>query len=112
MKKGIAFLTALSLTLTFSVTALAGETSEGVMTHDEYVAAELETEVTVETYVQAKQSWWEDKATVYSQNEDGAYFLYNMACSEEVYEKLVPGTKIKVTGYKAEWSGEDRKSVV
>jgi len=106
MKKGIAFLTALSLTLTFSVTALAGETSEGVMTHDEYVAAELETEVTVETYVQAKQSWLEDKATVYSQNEDGAYFLYNMACSEEDYEKLVPGTKIKVTGYKAEWSGE------
>lgn len=106
MKKGIAFLTALSLTLTFSVTALAGETSEGVMTHDEYVAAELETEVTVETYVQAKQSWWEDKATVYSQNEDGAYFLYNMACSDEDYEKLVPGTKIKVTGYKAEWSGE------
>lgn len=106
MKKGIAFLTALSLTLTFSVTALAGETSEGVMTHEEYVAAELETEVTVETYVQAKQSWWEDKATVYSQNEDGAYFLYNMACSEEDYEKLVPGTKIKVTGYKAEWSGE------
>ena len=25
---------------------------------------------------------------------------------EEEYEKLVPGTKIKVTGYKAEWSGE------
>ena len=29
-----------------------------------------------------------------------------MPCSEEEYEKLVPGTKIKVTGYKAEWSGE------
>ena len=29
-----------------------------------------------------------------------------MACSEEDYEKLTPGTKIKVTGYKAEWSGE------
>ena len=106
MKKGIAFVTALSLTLAVSGTALAAETTEGVMTHAEYVAAELETEVTVETYVQAKQSWWEDKATVYSQNEDGAYFLYNMACSEEDYEKLVPGTKIKVTGYKAEWSGE------
>ena len=25
---------------------------------------------------------------------------------EEDYEKLVPGTKIKVTGYKSEWSGE------
>ena len=60
----------------------------------------------VETYVQAKQSWWEDKATLYTQDHDGAYFIYEMACSEEDYEKLTPGTKIKVTGYKAEWSGE------
>ena len=44
--------------------------SEGVMTYAEYVAAELESQVTVETYVQAKQSWWEDKATVYSQDKD------------------------------------------
>ena len=80
--------------------------SEGVMTYEEYAAAELDTEVVVETYVQAKQSWWEDKATVYTQDENGAYFLYNMACSEEDYEKLTPGTKIKVTGYKSEWAGE------
>ena len=80
--------------------------SEGVMTYADYVAAELDTEVIVETYVQAKQSWWENKATVYTQDKDGAYFLYEMACSEEDYAKLVPGTKIKVTGYKAEWAGE------
>ena len=80
--------------------------SEGVMTYAEYIAAELDTEVVIETYVQAKQSWWEDKATVYTQDKDGAYFLYNMACSAEDYEKLVPGAKIKVTGYKSEWSGE------
>ena len=80
--------------------------SEGVMTYEEYAAAELDTEVVVETYVQAKQSWWEDKATVYTQDKDGAYFLYELACSEEDYEKLVPGTKIKVTGYKGEWAGE------
>ena len=79
---------------------------EGVMTHAEYVAAELDSQVVIETYVQAKQSWWEDKATVYTQDKDGAYFLYNMACSEADYEKLTPGTKIKVTGYKSEWSGE------
>lgn len=84
----------------------ADSQTAGVMTYAEYVAAPLDSEVVVETYVQAKQSWWEDKATVYSQDEDGAYFLYNMACSEEDYEKLTPGTKIKVTGYKAEWSGE------
>ena len=80
--------------------------SEGVMTYAEYIAAELDTEVVIETYVQAKQSWWEDKATVYTQDKDGAYFLYNMACSAEDYEKLVPGAKIKVTGFKSEWSGE------
>lgn len=80
--------------------------SEGVMTYDEYMAAELESEVVIETYVQAKQSWWEDKATLYTQDEDGAYFIYNMTCSEEDYAKLVPGSKIKVTGYKTEWSGE------
>ena len=83
------------------------ETAEvAVMTYEEYAAAEIDTEVTVETYVQAKQSWWEDKATVYTQDENGAYFLYEMACSEEDYAKLVPGTKIRVNGYKAEWSGE------
>lgn len=80
--------------------------SEGVMTYEEYMAAELESEVVIETYVQAKQSWWENKATLYTQDEDGAYFIYNMTCSEEDYEKLVPGTKIKVTGYKTEWAGE------
>lgn len=80
--------------------------SEGVMTYEEYAAAELDTEVVIEAYVQAKQSWWEDKATVYAQDQDGAYFLYEMACSEEDYAKLEAGTKIKVTGYKAEWAGE------
>ncbi len=93
-------------TATAAVTADVDVKSEGVMTHAEYTAAALDTEVVIETYVQAKQSWWEDKATVYTQDRDGAYFIYNMACSAEDYEKLVPGTKIKVTGYKAEWSGE------
>ncbi|MBQ7775748.1 MAG: hypothetical protein IJ379_07480 [Lachnospiraceae bacterium] len=77
-----------------------------VMSHDEYVAAELDSPVVVETYVQAKQSWWENKATIYTQAEDGAYFLYELPCSEEDYAKLTQGTKIRVSGYKAEWSGE------
>ena len=80
--------------------------SEGVMTYAEYAAAALDTEVVVETYVQAKQSWWENKATIYTQDKDGAYFIYEMACSEEDYAKLTPGTKIKVTGFKGEWAGE------
>ena len=86
--------------------AVADEKSEGVMTYEEYMAADLDSEVVIEAYVQAKQSWWEDKATLYTQDQDGAYFIYNAVCSEEDYAKLVPGTKIKVTGYKTEWSGE------
>ena len=79
---------------------------KGVMTYDEYVSASLDSEVVIETYVQAKQSWWDNKGTFYTQDKTGGYFLYNMPCSKEEYDKLVPGTKIKVTGYKAEWSGE------
>ena len=79
---------------------------KGVMTYDEYVAAPLDSEVVVETYVQAKQSWWDNKGTFYTQDKEGAYFLYNMPCTQDEYNKLIPGTKIKVTGFKAEWSGE------
>ncbi len=85
---------------------MAEEKSEGVMTYDEYMAAAIDDEVVIEAYVQAKQSWWNDSVTVYAADHDGAYFIYNMACSEEENELLVPGAKIKVTGYKAEWSGE------
>ena len=82
-----------------------------VMSYDEYVAAELDSQVTVETYVQAKQGWWEKDgvgvATFYTQNEDGAFFVYEMPCSEDDYNnKLVKGAKIRVSGTKAEWAGE------
>lgn len=93
-------------TVAETVTTDSADAAAGVMTYEEYMAADLDSQVVIETYVQAKQSWWEDKATVYTQDQDGAYFVYDMACSEEDYEKLVPGTKIRVTGYKAEWSGE------
>ena len=77
-----------------------------VMSYADYAAAEVDSPVCVETYVQAKQSWWEDKATLYTQSPDGAYFIYDMAVSQEDYDKMVPGTMLRVTGYKAEWEGE------
>jgi hypothetical protein len=80
--------------------------SEGTMTYAQYDAAALDSEVTIEAFVQGKQSWWQDQATIYAQDKDGAYFIYNAACSEADYAKLEKGTKIKVKGYKAEWSGE------
>ena len=77
-----------------------------VMTHADYVAAELDSDVVIETYVQNNQSWWDNKVTVYCQSPAGAYFLYELAGSEEDAAKLVPGTKIRVTGVKGEWAGE------
>ena len=124
MKKIIAMLLALVMVLSFA--ACAGQAADptepatepatdpvtdpvvdsGVMTYEEYLAAELDSEVVIETYVQATQSWWDNKITVYCQDEVGAYFLYELACSEEDAAKLVAGTKIRVTGYKGEWAGE------
>ncbi len=80
--------------------------SEGVMTYAEYDAAKTGDDVVIEAYVQATQSWWDNKITVYAQDPDGAYFIYEMACTEENAAKLVKGTKIKVTGKKDEWAGE------
>ena len=124
MKKIIAMLLALVMILSFA--ACAGQSADptepatepatdpvtdpvvesGIMTYEEYLAAELDAEVVIETYVQATQSWWDNKITVYCQDEVGAYFLYELACSEEDAAKLVAGTKIRVTGYKGEWAGE------
>ena len=105
MKRILALVLAATMVLAFAGCG-AEKKGEGVMTYAEYDAAALDTQVTVETYVQGAQSWWDNKATVYTQDKDGGYFLYNMNCSEADYAKLTPGTKIKVTGYKSEWSGE------
>lgn len=136
MKKYLALLLVLALSLSLVLTGCGGDTADDgndqaevtqneentednvdeeqpvdeeapeVMSYEEYMAAEYDTEVTVETYVQAKQSWWEDTATLYTQDEDGAYFIYSAACSEDDYALLEVGTKIRVTGYKSVWSGE------
>ena len=99
MKKFAALLLALVMVLTLAGCAKS-------MTHADYIAADMQSEVVVETYVQATQSWWDNKITAYCQSEDGAYFAYEMACSEEDAAKLVPGTKIKITGVKGAWEGE------
>ena len=113
MKKLFAAMLVLALALSLCAFAMAEEEvplgddkSEGVMTYAEYAAAELETEVTIEAYVQAHQSWWDNQVTVYAADQDGAYFIYNMACSEADAENLIQGQKIKVTGFKTAWSGE------
>ena len=83
-----------------------------VMTYAEYAAAELDTPVVIDCYVQANQGWWFDsdaghgKLTVYAADADGAYFLYELNVAEEDAAKFTPGTKIRVTGYKGMWDGQ------
>ena len=125
MKKMLAILLVLAMVLAFagcskpaetpgaSTGAASEPTSTGTteaktqaMTHKEYMDAKMDATVTVVTYVQATQSWWDNKITAYCQSQDGAYFAYEMACSEEDAAKLVPGTKIEISGVKGEWDGE------
>ena len=79
-----------------------------VMSYDEYMAAAVDDPVTIQAYVQAKQSYYaeQETATVYLQDQDGGYFAYDMKCSQEDYDAMTEGTCIQVSGYKAEWSGE------
>jgi hypothetical protein len=74
------------------------------------MSLDLNSDESIETFVQAKQGWWEKDgvgvATFYTVDTVGGYFLYNMPCSKEDYDKMVPGTHIRVTGWKAEYAGE------
>lgn len=91
---------------TEGTTTVATTEGTAVMTYAEFVAAELDTPVVVESYIQATQGWWDNAIVAYTQNEEGAYFVYKFACSEDEAAKLVPGTKVRITGYKAEYKGE------
>lgn len=106
MKKFLALLLAMTMLVAFAGCETEEALPEGVMTHAEFAAAAMDSEVTVHTYVQAVESWWDGCCQIYAQSKDGAYYIYDYACTEEEAAKLVPGTKIEVTGFKSEWSGE------
>ncbi len=120
MKKLIAFLLVLVMMLCVAACAPAetpddektpGSSSSNVvgsataMTFAEYLAAAEDDAVEVECYVQATQSWWDNKIVIYAQDKDGGYFAYNVACTEEDSAKLVPGTKINIKGFKTFYKG-------
>ena len=85
--------------------------TEDAMSFEDYMAAATDTEVVVQGAIQGKQNYFvkddEGKATIYLQDENGgAYFVYELPCTEKEYELMEIGKKIKVKGYKSEWSGE------
>ena len=78
-----------------------------VMSYEEFIEAALDSPVTVETYVQAKQAWIKDSsaANLYTQNEEGAYFIYKLPMTKKEYKKLKEGQKIRISGRKHQWLG-------
>ena len=84
---------------------------EDAMSFEDYMAAATDAEVVVQGAIQGKQSFFsrddQGLATVYLQDEQGgAYFIYELPCTEKEYELMEIGKIIKVKGYKSEWSGE------
>jgi len=77
-----------------------------VMTHEEFDAVAVDGAVVVECYIAAVESWYKDACHIYALAEDGGYYIYGYSCTKEEADELVPGMKIRVSGYKAEWSGE------
>ncbi len=84
------------------------EETATVMTYDEFVAAELDSEVTVEFAIQGTQAYSEEygNTSVYGADENGGYFVYRWACTAEDAAKMTPGTWVRVTGFKAEFAGQ------
>ena len=69
------FAAMLALVVALGAFALA----EDAMSYADFVAAEIDDEVTIEAYVQAHQGWWDNNGTgnvtIYAQDEEGGYFL-------------------------------------
>ena len=80
--------------------------ASNAMSYAEYVAAANDTEVVVEAYVAAVESWWDGNLQVYALTDEGGYYIYNLACTQEEAAKFVPGTLVRFTGFKGEWAGE------
>ncbi len=106
MKKTLIMVLAALAALTLCLGVAAAEEEIPVMTYEEYLAVEDGMPVHIDAHVQATQSWWDNKITVYLAEPGEAYFVYKMTCSEEDAAKLVPGTKICVKGDKTSFNGE------
>ena len=79
-----------------------------VLTHAEYIAAKDEDPVVIEAYVQGKQTYSPqyNNTCLYLQDNDGGYFVYRWSCTQEEYDGVAVGAKVRVTGFKGSWSGE------
>lgn len=77
-----------------------------VSDYEQFLADDGREPVTVESFLQEKYDWEGGQTSLYLQDEYGAYFVYRLPCTLEEYESLLSGQKLRVTGYKTEFSGE------
>ena len=112
MKKLLTILLGVFMVLTLAGCGQKEETPDvpkcpvAANTYADYAAGALDEEFELMMSVQDHESWWDGKVTVYAQDDDGGYLLYDLATDEATANAMVPGTKIKVKGFKSEWSGE------
>ena len=77
------------------------------MTYAEFLAAPLSSKVTVDTCIQDVEEWRDGTLRLYTQNDEGAYYIDSLVCTEEeAWGTLNPGAKIRVTGQKATANGQ------
>ena len=81
-----------------------------LMTYEEFAAAQAGSPVTIESYVQVKNAFDDQKSavTLYAQDEEGAYLICDLPITQEQYDTLETGQKIRVSGDKNEEAGEVR----
>ncbi len=86
--------------------------SEGVMDYATFMAAEAKADVVIEGFVQAKFEYSAayGNTCLYLADDDGAYFVYRWKCTEEEYNAIEIGAKVKVKGIRASYKGEEEIS--
>lgn len=85
------------------------------MSYQQFMTADTGDNVVVEGYIQDRQSWWNNKATLYvsTGNAGEGYFVYEMPMTEKEYnEKYTVGAYVRFYGVKAEYAGEQEISDV
>jgi len=114
MKKTLAIMLAMIMVLSLAACGKGGAKvdpnakDEGVMTYAEYVAAADGADVVIEGFITAKidgTAW--GNCSLLLQDGDGAYYVYRMPIEAAEFEKLEVGQKIKVSGVRTAWSGEN-----
>ena len=74
--------------------------AEGAMNDEQIQAAAEGDPLIVDMTVKQQVQWEKSKGMIIGQNEDGAFRIEKISCSQEEYEELRFGKKIRVFGLK------------